>query len=214
MNEDYRRTEYDLPNVKLKEKKLAVETLVKNDHPRAKDMHAYISRRKDPYRKEFIKAYEGRCAYCGVSTIVISSDLFEIDHFKYEKSFLRKADAGFIDNLVLACHSCNQAKRDFEITEKTQTILHPDNNAITNVFVRDDAYYIRIQDPFSQQPEVNDFYSRLGLGGEIHRLDFLLMSMNGLREKIGSDHKAAPKLDRAINLLHTRRNIGVHRNNE
>ena len=209
MTEDYRRTEYDLPNNGLKEKKQAVENLIKKDHPRAKDMHAYISNRKDPYRPEFIKAYEGRCAYCGVSHKVISTDLFEIDHFKYAKGFSQKKDAGYIDNLVLACHSCNHAKRDLPISESTETILHPDNTEITAVFQRDDSYYIRIQNEYIQNQEINHFYKQLDLGGEIHRLDYLLMSINGLREKIGSDHRAAPNLDRAMNLLLARRNIGV-----
>lgn len=209
MNEDYRLTQYDLPNNKLKEKKQAVEDMIKKIHPRAKDMHAYISKRKKPYRQEFLKAYEGRCAYCGVSYKVISAELFEIDHFKYEKGFHQKADAGYMDNLVLACHSCNHAKREFAITENVEAVLHPDNNQITAVFWRDNSYYIRIQDEYSQHKDIRDFYGRLDLGGQIHRLDYLLMNIDGLRKKIGSDHKAAYSLDRALNLLLARRNIGV-----
>ena len=40
MNDDYRLTEYDSPNINLKEQKKAVELLVKTEHPRAMDMHA------------------------------------------------------------------------------------------------------------------------------------------------------------------------------
>lgn len=213
MSEDYRLTEYDLLNAKLNENKQAVENLVKLDHPRARDMHAYISDRRKHYRNAFIRAYNGRCAYCGVSSVVISTELFEIDHFKFAKGFVHKADAGYIANLVLACHSCNHAKSDLDISGEMETILHPDNKQITNIFLRDDAYYIRIRDGYVNVPEIREFYARLDLGGEIHRLDYLVMSMNGLREKIGSTHKAVSILDRALNLLRNRRNIGVSRNN-
>ena len=214
MNDDYRLTEYDVPNINLKEKKKAVELLVKTDHPRARDMHAYISQRGKSYRKEFIKAYQGKCAYCGVSTFVISSELFEVDHFRYEKGFPTKADAGFMDNLVLACHSCNHAKRDFVFSHDNENLLHPDNTEIKSVFCRDDDYYIQIQDEYAHNTEIEDFYTKLDLGGEIHRLDYLLMSMHALCDKIGTEHKATPGLEKALNLLRTKRNIGISRRND
>lgn len=211
MNEDYRLTEYDVPNINLKEKKKAVESLVKTDHPKARDMHAYISQRNKPYRKKFIEAYQGKCAYCGVSTFVISSELFEVDHFRYEKGFPTKADAGFIDNLVLACHLCNHAKGDFAFSHGNEDLLHPDNTKIKSVFCRNDDYYIQIQDEYAHNTEIEDFYIKLDLGGEIHRLDYLLMSMYALCKKIGTGHKATPNLEKALNLLRTKRNIGVTR---
>lgn len=214
MNEDYRLTEYDLPNTNLKEQKKAVELLVKADYPKARDMHAYISQRSKPYRKEFIKAYRGRCAYCGVSTFVISSELFEVDHFKYEKGFATKADAGFMDNLVLACQSCNHAKRDFIFSNNNENLLHPDKTEIKSVFCRNDDYYIQIQDEYAYNTEIEDFYAKLDLGGEIHRLDYLLMSMHALCERIGADHKATTGLEKALNLLRTKRNIGVTHHDE
>ena len=43
---------------------LTLEKLVEIEHPNAKDMHRYISDNSQKFKLEFIKAYNGKFAYC------------------------------------------------------------------------------------------------------------------------------------------------------
>ena len=83
-------------------------------------MHSSISNNSQKFKIEFIKAYNGKCAYCGASIDLIKKSEFEIDHFLYEKApvFATKKDAGYIDNLILACHDCNHNKNAFWVDEE------------------------------------------------------------------------------------------------
>ena len=54
---------------------------------------------------------------------------------------------------------------------------------------------------------VKAFYEKLHLGSEIHRIDYLLMSMMGLQENIKDNLEACSQLGQAIKKLHTKRNI-------
>ena len=77
--------------------------------------------------------------------------MFEIDHFIYEKSpkFKTKKEAGYIENLVLACQDCNRNKSSFVVDDESFAKLYPDGDQIISSFVRDDMYYIRISDAVS-----------------------------------------------------------------
>lgn len=183
MRNDYRNTIYCPTLEGIKDRKRMVEDLIKQDHPKAKDMHNYLSPNNGKYKEEFINAYNGKCAYCGVSNDIVSKTFFEIDHFFYEKSFSSKAEAGTMDNLVLACRTCNQRKGDFPISNEDAHRLHPDGNGIVACFERDDNYYIRISDG-NDEDVVKEFYEKLGLGGELRRLDYLLMSIYGLQKQL------------------------------
>lgn len=210
MADDYRVTEYCQPIEDLKNKKANVEALVKKDYPEAIDMHTYISRNEGPYKVEFIKAYSGKCAYCGASIRFVPKTLFQIDHFIYQKDprfHNRKANAGYIDNLVLACNICNSAKKAFAIPDEVHNDLHPDLPGITKTFIRDDDFYIRVSPEKKGDTIVNKFYEQVKLGEQVHRLDYLLLSMYGLREKIGDTSPAYGQLSRAIDLIHQKRNL-------
>lgn len=50
---------------------LTLEKLAEIEHPNAKDMHRYISDNSQKFKLEFIKAYNGKCAYCGASIDLI-----------------------------------------------------------------------------------------------------------------------------------------------
>ena len=63
---------------------------IKAVHPRAKDMHAYIRQNDASYKAEFMRAYNCKCDYCGASIDILPKEMFEIDHFVYEKSFVKK----------------------------------------------------------------------------------------------------------------------------
>ncbi len=81
MQNDFRNTKYCPALCEITAKKEAVDGMVKKDHPKARDMHHYISKNGLPYKAEFMKAYNSKCAYCGASTQVLPMRMFEIDHF-------------------------------------------------------------------------------------------------------------------------------------
>ena len=210
MNKDYRNTKYCPVLTDLVEKKKAVKKQVLSDHPKATDLHAYISDNNGPYKNSFMRAYNGKCAYCGVSIDVISRQSFEIDHFIHQKSSRfngSKAAAGYIENLVLAWHNCNHKKLDMAVPDEMFVFLHPDSDYITKSFVRDEQYYIRVSTEMKDNTVVQQFYEKLNLGAQIHRIDYLLMSMKGLNARMADKPGVTGKLSKAIELLQTRRNL-------
>ena len=211
MTDDYRNTEFCPQLGNVAERKQLVVAMVKVDHPYARDMHARISKNKEPYKSAFIRAYNGKCSYCGVSLSIIPKDSFEIDHFIYKEDprFKSKADAGFIENLVLACHKCNHAKSSLSIPDESHEYLHPDKPGIRETFIRDDDFYIRIAPAKKADEHAQLFYSQLELGSEVHRLDFLLTNMRGLQTKIPEHSTANKAMSEAITLLQAKRNLMV-----
>ena len=211
MTDDYRNTEFCPQLGNIEERKDHVVAMVKADHPGAWDMHRYISENKAPYKIAFIQAYNGKCAYCGVPLDIIPKDSFEIDHFIYKEDsrFKTKAAAGYIGNLVLACHKCNHAKSSFSIPDESHEYLHPDKPGIMDTFIRDDDFYIRVAPAKCTDVTTNCFYNQLDLGAEVHRLDFLLTSMRGLQTKIPESSTSHKAMSEAIALLQKKRNIMV-----
>ena len=209
MVDDYRNTAYcpQFSNIEDNKKKLVEK--IKKSHHHAKDMHSIIYPNDSEYKDDFMNIYNYKCAYCGVSIEVISRTDFEIDHYIYEKSkrFVSKSDAGYIGNLVLACHNCNHDKSSFEFPDEKYNDLYPDEEEIKNTFVRDDDYYIKIADEKKDDTIVKAFYEKLHFGSEIHRIDYLLMSMMGLQEIIKDNLEACSQLGQAIKKLQTKRNI-------
>lgn len=207
--EDYRRTKYCNPLDGIEERKKEVMQSVLEDHPRAKDMHTYISDNSTQYKHKFMKAYHFKCAYCGVSIDLIPKATFEIDHFVNQKSerFASKKDAGTIGNLVLACHDCNHSKNAFEVTESNEDDLNPDKNIILSNFCRDAMYYIVPSESGKTKQSIMDFYEKLHLGSEIHRIDYLVMSMIGLQKALKDKGTEYTELSNAINILKSKRNL-------
>jgi len=103
-----------------------------------------------------------------------------------------KANAGYIENLVLSCYDCNRAKSDLEFYDQDLHLhkIHPDEAEITEAFVRDDNYYIRISEEKNGDKTVKEFYEKVDLGNQLHRLDYLLLNMRGLCRKITDKHPA------------------------
>lgn len=207
MDNDYRRTRYCPELLDISIKKKEIEEIIKRDHPRAEDMHTYLSNNKNKYKRIFMRVYNDKCAYCGLSLNLNSKDYFEIDHFIYKESakFKSKKDAGYMENLVLACHECNHNKSSFLISEDIYEMLHPDKDKIKNVFYRDDMLYIKISKEASSNEMIRNFYEKLKLGTERHRLDYVLMSMIGMLE-CEKDKEICSSLGKAISILVKRRN--------
>ena len=206
---DYRRTKYCPELIDVSQKKKEVEKLVEIEHPNAKDMHRYISDNSQKFKLEFIKAYNGKCAYCGASIDLIKKTEFEIDHFLYEKApiFATKKDAGYMGNLILSCHDCNHNKNSFWIEKEEMYTLNPDGEKIKNVFIRDDKYYIRINDEFKKNTTIEGFYNKLCLGSELHRLDYLIMNIIGLQRYCEDNSDLYVGLGKILDIIREKRNI-------
>lgn len=175
---DYRNTRYcrRLEDIQLKKEDLKNEIM--KDHPRLIDHYRFISNNNLEYKNKFSLIYNKKCAYCGISYDLIGGiGSFEIDHFIYKRLFNRKCEAGDISNLVLACPDCNRKKSSFLISNKYRELLNPDFRAITDVFVRDELFYIVISAKYKNDKIIHDFYEKLKLNSEFCRLDYLLMSI-------------------------------------
>lgn len=206
---DYRRTKYCPKLLNINEKKKNVEILVKKAHPKAQDMHSYISDNSQMFKLEFLKAYNGKCAYCGVSVDLLQRNEFEVDHFLYEKAqqFVTKKDAGYIENLILACHDCNHNKSSFWIVKEYYDKLNPDGEEIKHIFFRDEQYYICVNDEHKEDIYIKDYYDKLRLGSELHRLDYLLMNIIGLQRQCQENDELYAGLGKILDIIKVKRNI-------
>jgi len=195
---------------KRKEKNLL--KIIRIKHPGAKDIHRIISSNDSEYKDDFMRVYSCKCAYCGISIDLISRTNFEVDHFicATSKRFPSKSDAGYIDNLVLACHDCNHDKGSFEISDEKFNDLFPDGEGIKKTFIRDSDYYIKISQEKEKDKLINDFYNKLNLGSEIHRIDYLLMNMLEMKSCLSEQPEALLDLLESIELLRTKRHL-THR---
>lgn len=206
---DYRRTKFCPELVNIQDKKKKIEKLIKKAHPRAHDMHTYISNNSDEFKMKFMQAYNCKCAYCGVSVDLLPKNVFEIDHFLYEKAskFSTKEEAGYIENLVLSCHDCNHNKGSFWIEDEQYDKLHPDGEGIKDSFIRDEQYYIRINDKSKDNGYIGEFYEKLKLGSELHRLDYLLMNIIGMQRKHQDNDELCSGLEKILDIVRRKRNI-------
>lgn len=206
MNKDYRNTIYEVYKKNIINEKEALEDRIKREHPNVRIIYNQINKKNSEYNKQFRNIYNNKCAYCGVTTDVISSELFEVDHFICESSFNGDSiNAGKIKNLVLSCKKCNRAKKDFIWSEAYSQILNVDDDSITELFYRDEDYSIRIEQEFITDNIICSFHRKLKLDEEIRRLDYLLMSMYGFYNKY-SDDKNIEKISKCIILLQKKRN--------
>lgn len=169
-------------------------------------MYNKIKLRDNEFNKRFVQIYNCKCAYCGVSMDILPATLFEVDHYIAESLFDDKNKAGKIENLVLSCYQCNRNKKALVISDKYVKQLNTDNGKITEVFYRDDKYYIRINKSFQNDKKIEEFYEKLKLFHQSHRIDYLLLSMNGLHSKV-EDKNKKEKLAEAILLLQKKRNM-------
>lgn len=100
--------------------------------------YTYIHKQK---REEHIKfssdVFDNRCAYCGMK--YETGRIYEVDHFKSKANYVEETHN--IDNLVLACKTCNSSKGDIELHE----FLHP-NEKLTDYYLRNDTYKVEIND--------------------------------------------------------------------
>ena len=206
MKSDYRNTIYEVSKKNIINEKNALEDKIKKEHPKIKIIYNQINKKDGNYNKQFRNIYNNKCAYCGISTDVISSELFEIDHFICEISFNGDSiNAGKINNLVLSCKKCNRAKKDFIWNEIYSLKFNVDDESITELFYRDKDYSIKIEKEYITDSSIYSFYIKLKLNEEIRRLDFLLMNMYGFYNKY-SENKNIDRILEYIVFLQKKRN--------
>lgn len=209
MSNDYRNTEYCPALEKVEEKKNELQKNILCKHPRQKNMYNKIKLRESEFNKQFFKIYNYKCAYCGVSLDILPKALFEVDHYIAESLFNDKSEAGKVENLVLACYQCNRNKSSFTISGDYVNRLNTDNGNITNIFYRNDKYYICINKSFQKDKMITEFYDKLKLYHQSHRIDYLLLSMNGLHNKIDDERDKAILSKMIISLQHKRNKFFV-----
>ena len=206
MKNDYRNTIYWVSKKNIVSEKDALEKKIKTEHSRTKIIYNQINKKDGVYNKLFRNIYSDKCSYCGITTDVVSSELFEIDHFLCESSFNGDSiNAGKINNLVLSCKKCNRAKKDFIWDEVYYSKFNVDDGSITELFYRDKNYYIKVENKFITDKTICEFYRKLKFDEEIRRLDFLLMNMYGFSKKHSSD-RISEKISKCIVLLQQKRN--------
>lgn len=179
---DYRNTSYNEQDHYLGDKKVRFMADFKLDHPRAWNVYNYINKSGQFYSIKFRDIYYDKCVYCGISTQVINSSNFEVDHF-IPKAVL-DADLGYdkkeihgIKNLVNSCKMCNRGKLDFLCDTAFTDLLHPDNNQFPLIFNRKTDYSIVINHEYVDNSNIKEFYAKLKLDNQLRRLDYLLMEM-------------------------------------
>lgn len=206
MINDYRNTLYcsKLQDISVKKEKLNVR--IRKSSPNTKIIYNRVKEGSNVYKEAFMGIYNYKCGYCGNSIKNISRTLFEVDHYICESSYESKEIAGEMDNLVLACYDCNRSKSSFLITDEYKSILNPDLEHIKNVFIRDDSYYITISDNYKDDEFVFQFYDKLKLAYQSRRLDFLLMNIHGLCEKLENDSQNN-QLSTILRKLQQKRNL-------
>ena len=121
---DYRLTKYEEQKLQcIKQKKGELLRKIRIEHPRTKDFYSLV---RSNYKKDFMKAYDNICVYCGVSLDLIPKKMFEIDHVIYKKSprfnNCLKRNKNGMSNLVLSCYDCNRKKTDFSIERDIEYI--------------------------------------------------------------------------------------------
>ena len=109
--------------------------------------------------------------------------------------------------ILFVCHDCNYSKNAFAITEDNEDDLNPDKGNVLKYFCRDNMFYIRTTDVGKEKQSIIEFYNKLHLGSEIHRIDYLVMSMVGLQKALKNKGLDSSELSNAISILQRKRNL-------
>lgn len=204
-SKDYRNTPYNKIGTDLAKKKRKIKkSLMKKGH-RLTNYHSHFCNRHSKPNSEFRNIYNNKCAYCGLSINIISSSLFEIDHFickKDRKTF--KSNINDLNNIVLACYDCNHKKGGKYFNESDKKLFNVDNGSISNLYYRDQYYNILIRDSYKGNLTVQKFYKDMDFGNQLRRLDYLLDSMFDFYNKYKHELKNTGFHDCLLSLLEKR----------
>ena len=180
---DYRCTKYCNTFDGILKKRAEYKDKFVKEHPSSTHHYNTISKKDGSEKKDFVALFGEKCVYCGTSLSIISLDLFEIDHFIPKAHFPedKYIEADCIDNLVPSCQACNRNKSDF-LFGNDNNIINVESG-INQIFYRDENFYIKIAETYKNDPKICDFYSKMKFDSELRRIDYLLMSLEGLSKK-------------------------------
>lgn len=185
---DYRNTSYKEVDFSIGTKKDEFMIAFRKSHIRAWHIYSYVNDKTSDYNKQFRHMYHDKCVYCGISTQIISSSNFEVDHvipkvvLEMNQGHDKKVIHG-INNLVNSCQMCNRGKQGFICEDETQLKLHPDNSQLPNIFSRSSDFSIEIAEEYTNDEIIKSFYKFLKMGNQLRRLDYLIMEMKDFCEK-------------------------------
>ena len=207
---DYRCTSFCPSFQDIVNKKKALGDEISKNHRQSRNHYGFVSKRGTEEHCNFVKIFNEKCGYCGCSLDIVPVSLFEIDHIEPASRVVdSERNLNDIENLVLACRTCNGGKLDFW-TQELGSIWRPDDGGICQVFERDELYNIKVTSDYADNEKVKELFERLKLNGQIRRLDYLLMSMLGYMETLSSDDPKKAKLQEVyIQLLNKRNRICV-----
>lgn len=176
---DYRCTQFCSSFETIPQRKPALLQEIRKAHLRAKNIYSIVSKSGTEEHRAFFDLYNNKCAYCGCSINVIPAQLFNVDHIKPKADKATPANKlNAIENLVLACRTCNAGKSDFWFEELSNE-WSPDGEGLATIFTRDDLFNILIGPEYTGNENVKTLFEKLRLGEQHRRLDYLLMSIYG-----------------------------------
>ncbi len=207
---DYRCTQYCSSFETLPQRKPALLKEIRKAHLRAKNIYSIVSKSGTEEHRAFYDLYNNKCAYCGCSINVIPAQLFNVDHIKPKADKATPANKlNAIENLVLACRTCNAGKSDFWFEELSNE-WSPDGEGLATIFVRDDLFNILIGSEYTDNENVKTLFEKLRLGEQHRRLDYLLMSIYGYVRILPEDSEKRQALLEVGRTLQDKRNrIGL-----
>lgn len=212
MINDYRYTLYCDKKGDVREKKRDVENSVKAKHPKSKNMYRYISDNKKPFKESFASAYNDRCSYCGLTRNLLRLESFEIDHWvcqnhqQFQGVASKNNNLNSIDNLCLSCPDCNRKKSDFDVKRLPFNLDGEGDKAIENYFERDNSFKICIKKEHLSNQELEEFYNEMDFGSLVHRIDYLLESIDGLKQRLSGNIDVHNRLGNIYAELSKKRN--------
>lgn len=171
---------------------------------RTPNHYSFIHERGSHANKEFRKAFNNKCAYCGVNELINSVQLFEVDHYICQSSTKLSVDFDNFDNLINSCYECNRHKSGLDINDDYLEILNPKSN-IQNVFTRSKDFDIIINTKYKSDDYILYFYKKMKFNHNLRRLDFLILSIIDL-ESNTNNQEIKDKLIVLIEKLKQKRN--------
>ena len=66
---------------------------------------------------------------------------------------------------------------------------------------------LKINELYTDDPYINDFYNKVRLGSELHRLDYLLMNIIGLQKQCQENTELYSRLGKIKDTIIEKRNI-------
>jgi len=167
--------------------------------------YAYLIRKYKKINYNFRKVYDNKCQYCGITNSVISNEVFEADHhFPISKEKYYEGNINCLENMVLSCHRCNSRKSNFLTSHENKNRFHPDYSNLSEFFLRDKNFNIKIKIAYSQDTDVINFYKQMLFDSYKRQLDYLILNISEYIDCI-NDYELKGRLSEIKEILRKKR---------